>query len=134
MPATAARQPDEGDPRLASVVPLAERRSLKKAVTGPAVSTDLTNAELQEKALQHWTRVFHAAGVNLGAPESAAVIAVVVKELERLVGGLQILREGREGTLPPNPNAGLDLTSAVEMTGLLRDLGDAAETARAERG
>nr|AHE14914.1 hypothetical protein asmbl_32 [uncultured bacterium] len=43
------------------------------------------------------------------------------------MGGLLVIREGRE-SLPANPDAGVDLTSAMEVTSVLRDLADAAET------
>jgi hypothetical protein len=130
MPATAAHQSDEGDPCLASVVPLAGRRSLKKATAGPAVSGDAgVDTELREQASRHWGQVFAAAGVELGARNTAAVISLAVAELERLVGGLLVIREGRGESLPANPDAGVDLTSAVEITGVLRDLAHAAEAA-----
>jgi hypothetical protein len=133
MPATAAHQSDEVDPCLASVVSLVGRRSLKKATAGPAVSGDTdVDTELREQASRHWGQVFDAAGIDLGARNTAAVISLAVKELERLVGGLLVIREGRGESLPANPDAGVDLTSAVEITGVLRDLAHAAEAA-AER-
>lgn len=130
MPATAAHQPDECDPGLASVVQLAGRRSLKKATAGPAVSGDPeVDVELQEQANKHWAQVFAAANIDLGARNTAAVVGLVTREFERLVGGLLVIREGRGDSLPANPSAGVDLTSAVEITGLLRDLARAAQAA-----
>lgn len=131
MPATAANQPDSGESCLASVVSLASRRSMK--ATASDVVPDAADAELQEQARQHWVRVFTAAGIDLGSPESAAVVKLLTRELERLVGGMLVIREGRED-LPANPEAGIDFTSAVEMTGVLRDLASAAEVTQAERG
>jgi hypothetical protein len=131
MPATAAHQPDEGGSDLAPVVPLAARRSLKKAVAGPAMTGgDVgVDTELREQASRHWAQVFAAAGVDLGARNTAAVISLVTKELERLVGGLLVIREGRGESLPANPAAGVDLTSAMEIAGVLRDLAHAADVA-----
>jgi hypothetical protein len=133
MPATAANQPDSGESRLASVVSLASRRSMKATTTASNGVPDAADAELQEQARQHWVRVFTAAGIDLGSPESAAVVKLLTRELERLVGGMLVIREGRED-LPANPEAGIDFTSAVEMTGVLRDLASAAEVTQAERG
>lgn len=125
MPATAAQNPESDEPRLAPVVPLASRRVAKDTGGDPGI-LDATEAELAEHARRHWARVFAAAGVDMSSPESAAVVRVVTAELERLVGGLLALREGREG-LPADPEAGVDLTSAVEITGVLRDLARMAQ-------
>jgi hypothetical protein len=130
MPATAPQPDTDGGHRLAPVVSLAGRRSLKAAVTAPDVSADDPDTELQEQALAHWVRVFDAAGINLGSPETVAVVSLVTKELERLVSGLLVIREGRGDALPANPDAGVDFTSAVEVSSVLRDLAHAAEAAK----
>lgn len=134
MPAT-AQQPDsegEGDPCLAPVVSLAGRRA-KASMTDSVFPVDVPDAELQEQASRHWAAAFGAAGLDLGSPKAAAVVALVTKELERLVGGLLVIREGRGDSLPANPDAGVDLTSAVEVSSVLRDLAHAAATAQAKR-
>lgn len=120
MPATAAHQPaPDEEPCLASVVSLASRRGPDSAV--PPDPVDDGDAMLMEQATQHWRGVFTKAGLTFDSPETAKVVPVIAAELERLVGGLLVLREGR-GDLPADPNAGVDLTSAVEVTGILRDL------------
>ncbi|MFF1284356.1 hypothetical protein ACFVY4_26890 [Streptomyces sp. NPDC058299] len=131
MPATAANQPDEADSPLASVVSLASRRGARET-TSPVPPLDVqdTGADLQEQARRHWETVFTAARIDLGSPQTAAVIGVVAKELERIVSGLLVIREGRGDALPANPDAGVDLTGAVEVTGVLRDLANVVETAR----
>lgn len=125
MPATAAHQPDsDGEPCLAPVVDLSSRRGVKVTTTTP--DNDVMDTELQERAAAHWVKVFTAAGVDMAAPATLPVVRLLTKELERLVGGLLVIREGRED-LPADPNAGVDFTSAVELTGVLRDLARAAE-------
>jgi len=64
--------------------------------------------------------------MNLSDRDTAATAVLLARELERLVGGLLVIREGRED-LPANPDAGVDFTSAVEVTGVLRDLARAAQ-------
>jgi hypothetical protein len=132
VPATAANQPvPDDEPGLASVVSLDARRGVKP--TPSATPTpDFTDAELQEHAARHWGSVFKEAGIEVGDPKTAAVVAVVTQALDRLVGGLLVIREGRED-LPANPEAGFDLTSAVEMSGVLRDLKAFVESAQAKR-
>lgn len=128
MPATtAAQSPPDREPRLAPVVDLTSRRSSKPVTSD---STAPGSTDLEEQARRHWERVFSAAGVDLGGDDTVSVVRLVTKELERLVGGLLAIREGRGEDLPPNPTAGVDLTSAVEITGVLHDLVHAAETAR----
>jgi hypothetical protein len=90
-------------------------------------------AELQEQASRHWAAKFVAAGIDLGSPGTAAVVQLVTKEMERLVGGMLVIREGHEN-LPANPAAGVDYTSAVEVTGLLQDLARAVDKAQGKRG
>lgn len=125
MPATAAHNPESDEPRLASVVPIGSRRAAKDT-DDPAAVLDASEEQLVEAARRHWAGVFQASGVDMASPESAAVVRVITRELERLVGGLLTVREGREG-LPANPEAGVDLTSAVEITGILRDLAQMAQ-------
>jgi hypothetical protein len=132
MPAT-AHQPESDDERcLAPVVSLAGRRA-KASMTDSVFPTDVPDTELQEQASRHWAAVFAAAGLDLSSPKTAAVVSLVTKELERLVGGLLVIREGRGDSLPANPDAGVDLTSAVEVSSVLRDLTHAAATAQAKR-
>lgn len=132
MPATAHQSDSEGEPRLASVVSLAGRRAAKAQTSEQTPPTEAPDTELQEQADRHWAAIFDAAGLDLGAAETAAVVDLVARELERLVGGLLVIREGRGDALPANPDAGVDLTSAVEVRSVLRDLAQAAATAQAK--
>ena len=120
MPATAAQHPSDGEPSLAPVVDLSSRRGTRAPAIEDAMR-DTTDAEPQEKAAEHWRKVFKGAGIDLDAPLTAAVVGLLTRELERLVGGLLVIREGRDD-LPANPAAGVDFTSAVEVTSILRDL------------
>ncbi|MFI5814898.1 hypothetical protein ACIA7S_28565 [Streptomyces sp. NPDC051643] len=132
MPATAAHQPDsDGEPCLASVVSLASRRGAKVSTEPPALNA--TDRELAEQAHQHWASVFGKAGLELGSAEARTYIPLITRELERLVSGLLVLREGRD-SLPADPNAGVDFTSAVEITSVLRDLAHATEMAQTKQG
>lgn len=99
-----------------------------------AVPVDAPDEELQEQASRHWAAVFGAAGLELTSPETAAVVQLVTKELERLVGGLLVIREGRGDSLPANPDAGVDLTSAVEIASVLRDLRHSAAQSSPGKG
>lgn len=130
MPATAAHQsaPDE-EPCLASVVSLASRRR-EMADAVPPDPADSEEELLAAQAVQHWATVFEKVGLRLDGPEAAQVVPLITTELERLVGGLLVLREGRGEQLPPDPNAGVDITSAVEVTGILRDLARAVDATR----
>ncbi|RPE39822.1 hypothetical protein EDD90_2840 [Streptomyces sp. Ag109_O5-1] len=125
MPATAAQPGDAETPHMASVVDLSSRRRAEVL----AAADDTGNAELQEQANRYWRGVFEKAGVDLGSQETGAVVSLITRELERLVGGLVSVREGRED-LPADPDSGVDFNSAVEVTSLLRDLARAAEAAR----
>ncbi|MEU2426978.1 hypothetical protein ABZ619_39200 [Streptomyces sp. NPDC007851] len=129
MPANAARQPSEGD--LASVVTLDRQRALRKALTAPAAATG-EDALLAEAARKYWTQVFAAAGLDLAAPHVSAVATVLVEKLDRIILGFLSVRQG-QGDRPPNPEAGLDETGAIEMRGALRDLMSAVDGARVER-
>ncbi|MEW2302054.1 hypothetical protein AB0958_19110 [Streptomyces sp. NPDC006655] len=131
MPANAARRPDEGD--LASVVPLDRQRSLRKALSAPAAATGDADPLLAEAARKYWTQVFAGAGLDLAAPHVSTITSVLVEHLDRIVLGFRSVREG-QGDRPPNPEAGLDETGAIEMRGALRDLMSAVDGARAERG
>ncbi|MEE1838138.1 hypothetical protein [Streptomyces sp. SP17KL33] len=124
MPATAAHEGPDEEPSLASVVELASRRS-EKALTIEDAIQNASDEDVAEQARQHWVKVFRTARIDLSSRETSAVVTLVTKELERLVTGLLVIREGREG-LPANPQAGVDFTSAVELTGVLRDLARAA--------
>ncbi|MFE5037114.1 hypothetical protein [Streptomyces sp. NPDC056683] len=128
MPAT-AHQPDPADEhtQLAPVVSLVGRRDAKPGVTAASIE-GASDDQLAAEAFQHWARVFRDAGIDLGDTATAAAVAVVTKEFERLVSGLLVLREG-QGHHPPNPDAGVDFTSAVQMTGMFRDLAYAAAEA-----
>jgi hypothetical protein len=132
MPATAHQPDSEGETSLAPVVSLAGRRGAKASMTDSVVPTDAPDVELQEQASRHWASVFGAAGLELSSPKTGAVVTLVTKELERLVGGLLVIREGRGDSLPANPDAGVDLTSAVEISSVLRDLAHAAATAQTQ--
>ncbi|MFG3287344.1 hypothetical protein ACGF3G_00780 [Streptomyces sp. NPDC048179] len=125
MPAS-AHQPDSQDEhmQLAPVVSLADHRDTKPVDSLAGASDE----QLATEAARHWAGVFEAAGIELGDKATAATVAVVTKEFERLVSGLLVLREG-QGHLPPNPEAGVDFTSAVQMTGMFRDLAHAAAEA-----
>ncbi|WP_158835171.1 hypothetical protein [Streptomyces sp. NRRL S-350] len=85
--------------------------------------------EAVSQAREHWTRVLTTAGLSWSAPSSVSqVVTVVAEELERLVGGLHAIREGGGPLgLPPNPDAGLDLTGALAVLELLKDLEDVAK-------
>jgi len=125
MPSVAHQAPDEEPTSLAPVVDLTSRRG-GKAVSVEDAMRNVTDADLQERAAEHWRRVFEDAGMNLSDRDTAATAVLLARELERLVGGLLVIREGRED-LPANPDAGVDFTSAVEVTGVLRDLARAAQ-------
>lgn len=128
MPATAAHQPDaESEHCLAPVVDLSSRRGGGKAAP-VEMAPDATESELQAQASRHWKNVFAAAGVDLRRPEAVQAVVLAARELERLVNGMLMIREGGEG-LPANPAAGVDFTSAVEITGLLRDLARTVQSA-----
>ncbi|MGR3875723.1 hypothetical protein ACUXZZ_45140 (plasmid) [Streptomyces graminifolii] len=131
MPANAARQP-EGNPALAAVVPLDKQRSLRKALAAPAAAVG-EDQILADAARRYWTSVFTAAGLDLSAPHVADVTTVLTTNLDRLITGFVSVRRGA-GDRAPNPEAGLDETSALEMRGALRDLASAVESARTERG
>lgn len=134
MPATAHQPDSETETMLAPVVSLDGRRGAKKNATAPAPALPAFSPdEAEEKIRQYWARVFAVAHIDMSAPETRAVVAVVTKELERLVGGLLVLREGRAPDLPSNPNAGVDPTSATEVGTILRDLTRSVEAASAER-
>lgn len=133
MPATAARQPNEGDPALAAVVPLDKQRSLRKALSAPAAATGAPDPILADAARRYWTKTFADAGLDLAAPHVADVTTVLATNLDRLVQGFLSVRQGA-GDRPPNPGAGLDETGALEMRGVLRDLESAVEHAQTERG
>ncbi|MBP5926759.1 hypothetical protein F3K32_42905 [Streptomyces sp. LBUM 1483] len=96
-----------------------------KAPTAEGAAQDASDEALEQQAMHHWAAVFAAAHVDLHSTETGEVVRLVTKELERLVGGLLVIREGRDD-LPANPDAGVDFTSAVEVTGILRDLARAA--------
>ncbi|MFI8461737.1 hypothetical protein [Kitasatospora sp. NPDC085464] len=85
--------------------------------------------EAVSQAREHWTRVLAAADLSWSTHSSVSqVVTVIAEELERLVGGLHAIREGGGHLgLPPNPDAGLDLTGALAILELLKDLEDAAE-------
>lgn len=123
-PATAAQTEPDEEPSLASVVDLSSRRGVK-APTVEGAAQDASDEALEQQAMHHWAAVFAAAHVDLRSTETGEVVRLVTKELERLVGGLLVIREGRDD-LPANPDAGVDFTSAVEVTGILRDLARAA--------
>ncbi|GAA2732090.1 hypothetical protein [Streptomyces nogalater] len=128
MPATAHQPESDGD-SLAPVVSLAGRRGAQPGTADPAALPGATvEGQLAAEAVRHWTGVFRNAGLDLGDEATVATVSVVAKELERLTSGLLVLREG-QGHLPPDPDAGVDFTSAVQMTGLFRDLVHAAEEA-----
>lgn len=133
MPANAARTPNEGDPALAAVVPLDKQRSLRRALSAPAAATGAPDPILADAARRYWLQVFTSAGLDLAAPHVADVTTVLAVNLDRLVTGFLSVREGA-GDRPPNPEAGLDETGAMEMRGALRDLMSAVEGERAERG
>lgn len=132
MPATAANEPGSGASYLAPVVSLTSRRGVKAAEPAD-LPVDQADAEIQQQARRYWEPLFKAAGIDMGSPESVAVIQLVTRQLERLVTGLNVIREGNE-SLAPNPDAGVDFTSAVELTGVLRDLAHAAQAVQDERG
>ncbi|MHB9861897.1 hypothetical protein [Streptomyces sp. YIM S03343] len=135
MPATAPQPEPGGEHTLAPVVSLSGRRGVKAPDGSSAHATvvgDVVDNDLVLQAYRHWVGVFDTAGIALGGAETRAVIRLVTKELERLVSGLVVLREGHGDRLPPNPDAGVDLTSAVEITGILRDLASASEAAHVQ--
>jgi hypothetical protein len=114
-------------------VPLDQQRSLRKALSAPAAATGDPDPILTDAARRYWTSVFASAGLDLASPHVADVTTVLTSNLDRLVTGFLSVRQG-EGDRPPNPEAGLDETGALEMRGALRDLTSAVESARAERG
>ncbi|MFF3639387.1 hypothetical protein [Streptomyces sp. NPDC002250] len=60
------------------------------------------------------------------------MLPAIVAELERLVGGLTVVREGGgPRNLPPKPGAGMDAVSAMERAAMLRELCAVAERRRA---
>jgi hypothetical protein len=129
MPATAHQPEAEDEPtQLAPVVSIAGRRGAQPNMAGLAALETAPEDQIAQEAFRHWSAVFAGAGINLGDAATVATVSLVAREFERLVSGLLVLREG-QGHLPPNPDAGVDFTSAVQMTGMFRDLLKATEAA-----
>lgn len=125
MRATAAHPSDPGGERLAPVVDITSRQAV-----APAGSSD-GNQDGREHAARYWAAAFERAGIDLNAPQPPVdVIRVVSAEFDRLLGGLLKLREGLpEFDIPASPGRGIDVTSSVEVSALMRDLVRAVEDA-----
>jgi hypothetical protein len=115
------------------VVDLASRRKRCPANAPTAAPSDSPAEDGLEYAASHWDGVFGAAGLDFTTPVPPAdMVPVITAELERLLGGLVTIREGGGPMdLPPNPEAGMDVLSAMECAGLLRDLCAVAQRGRA---
>lgn len=84
------------------------------------------------QAAEFWRTAFAEHGLSLddSAPIED-VLKIAAQRLEAMVTGLLYLREGggpRE--LPPNEETGIDYTGAIEMVGLLREMGVAPAVVR----
>lgn len=133
LPATAQQsETPEVESDLAPVVSLSSRRASVTTVEPPAPPV-FGDDEAQRRASEFWGAVMKREGIDLGEARTALVVKVVAKEMERLVGSLVMVREGYGDRLPADPNAGLDRTGALEVTGLLRELGGFAEQVEADR-
>ncbi|MEU1710102.1 hypothetical protein ABZ478_32850 [Streptomyces sp. NPDC005706] len=89
--------------------------------------------ETLEQTSAHWRGTLASAGLDFDTPRPAsAVLPAIVAELERLVCGLTVVREGGSPrNLPPKPSAGMDAVSAMECAAMLRELCAVAERGRA---
>lgn len=129
MPAQATDDSAD-DPRLlAPVVDLASRRAADQNSPQPpaAVPLALDATEGAIQAAKHWRAALRAAGMDFDIPAPPGdVMRAIAAEMERIVGALVYVREGGgPHGLPPNPGIGVDLTSAREYIGVLREMGQA---------
>jgi hypothetical protein len=130
--AMSSNDPQDASDDSSTVVDITSR--LRAAQAARAASS--TNADEQaEFAATHWENVLRSGGLLMEEPvPPGAVLEVVAAELERLfTGGLFRRVGGGPRDLPPNPDAGMDLTSVLEATSVLREMGQARETLRRMR-